>query len=162
MAILLLTFLSVWLSDQPERLKILVPVPAQSVEVKASSEYHEGDARRAIDGDGLEHHYHQSQNLGRGMWLTKISESEIQAHPNAHKGVVWLMTEFGDVRKIESLSVWNYNQDNHTDRGLRKVYLQYSADGTNWKTLMNGGEDFFTIPEAQGRKKEPASLEKMK
>ena len=92
------------------------------------------------------------------MWMSQISEKPVQARPATKEGVVWLLTEFDQVRKIDHLSIWNYDQDNHTNRGLKKVFLQYSSDGENWNTLKDGENDFFILPKAGGKKWEPESF----
>jgi hypothetical protein len=46
--------------------------------------------------------------------------------------------------------VWNMNQANNTSRGLKKVYIEYTADGQNWSRLMDGANDYFILDRASG------------
>lgn len=139
--------------------KIYEPVPSGAVKISASSVFHSSKASLAVDGSGMSHHFHQSDHLGKNMWLSEISEQTMRARSGTKDGVVWLIAEFDRVRKIENLEIWNYNQDNHTNRGLKKVYFQYSSNGTDWKTLKDGNNDFFILPKAKGRKLEPSNFE---
>lgn len=134
------------------------PVPSASIKVKASSEYPGFKAEETINGSGIKNHFHSSHNLGKTMWISAISQSPIKAKEQLHEGVVWLMYEFNQVRRLDLIEIWNHNQDNHTNRGLQKVYFQYSEDGKKWYTLKNGQHEFFIIPKSAGRREEPASL----
>lgn len=133
-------------------------VPSATIKATASSEFPTSKTEFVVDGSGMENHLHQSNNLGHMMWMSQVSEKPVQARPATKEGVVWLLTEFEQVRKIDHLSIWNYDQDNHTNRGLQKVYLQYSSDGENWYTLKDGENDFFILPKAGGKKWEPESF----
>jgi hypothetical protein len=138
--------------------ELFSPVPSVNIQVKASSEYPGFKAEETINGSGIKNHFHSSHNLGKTMWISAISESPVKAKEQLHEGVVWLMYEFNQVRRLDLIEIWNHNQDNHTNRGLQKVYLQYSEDGEKWFTLRNGEKEFFIIPKSSGRKEEPASF----
>jgi hypothetical protein len=156
--LLLLPFFWAFRSNCSEICKVQDPVPSTSIKICASSEFRGSEAIFAINGSGMTRHFHQSDNLGKNMWLSGISEKSVQARPGTKNGIVWLLVEFDKTRKIESFEIWNYNQDNHTNRGLRKVYFQYSNNGTDWQSLKNGKDDFFILPKARGRKLEPSNF----
>ncbi len=156
---LLAACLLVMKSSFAGKCRILDPVPSAAIKISASSEFRGSEAVFAVNGSGMDRHFHQSDNLGKNMWLSDISDKTVHARHGTKDGVVWLLTEFDKVRKIESLSIWNYNQDNHTNRGLQKVYFQYSSNGTDWQILKDGKNDFFILPKAGGRKQEPANFE---
>ncbi|HET7179018.1 MAG TPA: glycoside hydrolase family 38 C-terminal domain-containing protein, partial [Chryseosolibacter sp.] len=90
--------------------------------------------------------------------ISRVSETSVQARPQTHEGVVWLLYTLDRERKPAFLEIWNHNQLDHTRRGLRKVYLEYSRDGHNWKTLKDGEHDYFIIPQSKGAKEEPADF----
>lgn len=146
-------------SNFSETYKVQSTVPSSAIKISASSEFRGSEAIFAVNGSGMNRHFHQSDHLGKNMWLSEVSEKTVQARPGTKKGAVWLLAEFDKVRKIESLDIWNYNQDNFLNRGLKKVYFQYSNNGTEWQTLRNGLSDFFILPRAQGRKLEPSNFE---
>ncbi len=133
-------------------------VPFGEILTKASSEFPGFEAVETINGSGLKNHEHQSQNLGRSMWLSAISTNETRAAAGTHKGIAWIMFSFKNTKNIDLIEIWNHNQDNHLNRGLQKVYIQYSSDGKNWKYLKQGDTDYTIIPRSSGSKKMPPSL----
>lgn len=134
------------------------PVSAEHVKATASSSFGEFDVSATINGDGMKNHRHQSHNLGRGMWISKISTSPVRAHPNTKEGIVWLMYTFDKPERVDLLEIWNHNQHNHLNRGLQKVYLQYSMDGEHWTTLRQNGNDFFILPKSGGERYAPPTF----
>lgn len=142
-----------------ESMEIYTPIEMPSVQVMASSEFPGFPAVETINGSGIKNRYHQSQNLGRTMWISLPSQSETRAHKKTKTGVVWLLYSFDQVRKIDFLEIWNHNQNDHTNRGLQKVYFQYSLDGEEWHILKNGDKDYFIIPKSTGCKEEPADFQ---
>lgn len=146
------------LSANIKHTEIYVPIKKELIEVKASSEFKGFPAIETINGSGLVNRYHHSHNLGHMMWISVPSTQAVSATKDTHKGVVWLMYTFDKPQSVDLLEIWNHNQSDHTNRGLQKVYLQYSEDGENWKTLKNGSKDYFIIPESKGKKLEPADF----
>ena len=70
------------------------------------------------------------------------------------------MCDFGKSRKcpeVDLIQIWNYNQNEHTRRGLNKVYIEYSEDGNKWQLLKNGDLEYYLIPESVGRN--PGSMD---
>ncbi len=141
-----------------QQIEIYTSVPSAAITVESSSEFLGFADEETVNGSGMKGHGHLSHNLGKNMWISKVSESSIQARPQTHMGVVWLLYAFDKARKPDFIEIWNHNQHDHTNRGLRKVYLQYSLDGKNWQTLKNGRNDYFIIPESKGKKEEPADF----
>lgn len=142
-----------------QKVDIYTRIPPVRITASASSQMEGSPASAAVDGSGLEGNTHASHNLGRGMWVSRISTGTVRAAKGTREGAVWFMAGFDDVeRGIDNIRIWNHNQNQHTARGLRKVYIEYSVDGVNWRTFCNGGDDYFITPEALGRKREPASL----
>lgn len=123
--------------------EVYVPIPPERVTASASSEHRDFPAVRAVDGSGLSGNFHRSDHRGNDMWITEISRGK----------PVWLVTEFDRSEKIDLVEIWNLNQNQHTERGLRDVRIEYSLDGRKWRTLSE-----VTVPQAGSRKREPVSL----
>ncbi len=141
-----------------QQIDIYTPVPADAITVESSSEFPGFPDEETINGSGMKGHGHIAHNLGKTMWISQVSETSIQARPQTREGVVWLLYTFDKERKPDFVEIWNHNQHDHTNRGLRKVYLQYSRDGKTWYTLKDGDRDYFVIPESTGKKEEPADF----
>jgi alpha-mannosidase len=141
-----------------QQLEVYTPVPAGAIKVESSSEFPGFADEETVNGSGMKGHGHVSHNLGKTMWISKVSETSVQARPQTHEGVVWLLYTFDTARKPAFVEIWNHNQHDHTRRGLRKVYFQYSSDGENWQLLKDGNRDYFMIPESMGKKEEPADF----
>jgi hypothetical protein len=60
----------------------------------------------------------------------------------------WIQYDLGKVCKLQEMWVWNYNIDYEflLGMGVKNTTIQYSTDGTNWKTL--GNFDFAQGPSA--------------
>ena len=142
-----------------DKIPLYVSVDATAIQVEASSEYAEFKAEETINGSGFNNRRHQSHPLGRTMWISQPSETVTKASAQTKRGVAWLKYTFSSIQKIDYIEIWNHNQNDHTNRGLQKVYLQYSADGKSWKTLMNEDKDYFIISESAGRKEEPPGFQ---
>lgn len=139
-----------------QRVSVYKQLDASLIKVSASSELNQGSMQSAVNGDGMKGNYHTAHNLGHGMWLSKISKEHICYHESTYEGVVWFLCDFGEEKcpDIDLIQIWNYNQSEHTRRGLNKVYIEYSEDGVQWKLLMNGELDYHVIPESTGRNPE--------
>lgn len=151
----------IWLSltkVQAQKTTVYEPIPSQAITASASSSFPGFDVSASVNGNGLKGHRHQSHNLGKSMWISEVSTALVQAHPNTKQGVVWLMYTFDKPRKVDLLEIWNHNQHNHLNRGLQKVYLQYSLDGEDWETLRQDGNDFFIIPKSKGEHQAPPTF----
>lgn len=113
---------------------------ASNVSVTASSEFYPPytAATLTIDGSGLTGDLHDNHAQGHTMWLSK-SEGGGGAsnNPGGISGKAWLLYQFAQPMELSSAWIWNHNQLNLTDRGLRQISIHYSADGSKWTLLMN-------------------------
>lgn len=79
-----------------------------------------------------------------GMWHTDANPGE-----NA-----WIEFDLGSVQTVGEMWIWNINQQNNTDRGLKNVKIEYrSADTDEWQALdgEGDGEYDFTFARASGK-----------
>ena len=134
-----------------------LPDPVTAI---ASSTFGSSSAARAVNGEGMQGDLHAAHNLGNGMWLSTISTEKVRYNDSTREGVVWFLCEVGKpggpVPVIDQIRIWNYNQSDHTRRGLRKVYIEYSADGQSWHLLPDGKNDYHIFPKSAGSNPEPA------
>lgn len=132
------------------------------VSASASSTFGSSSAAAAVNGEGMQGDLHAAHNLGLGMWLSTVSTDPVRYNASTHEGTVWFLCELGEpgdpAPAIDQIRIWNYNQNDHTRRGLRKVYIEYSADGHTWHLLRDGKNDYHIIPRATGRNPEPADF----
>lgn len=152
------SLLLVVFSANAQEITVYEALSPERVKATASGELREFPAQNAVNGSGMTGDYHQADNLGRKMWISEGAKTETSANPYVKKGSVWMMCEFDAVEKIDLIEIWNHNQNLHTRRGLQKIYIEYSVDGKEWSLLKDGKKDHFIVPQAVGRKREPASL----
>lgn len=128
------------------------------VEAYASSSIASSPASNVVDGSGMINEMHVSNNLGNGMWVSGISTTPVSYAKGTHKGSVWFLCVLGGGEPVDfdQIRIWNHNQNEHTRRGLNKVYIEYSNDGEHWSLLKNGNVEYHRIPESKGRNPEPA------
>jgi alpha-mannosidase len=137
---------------EAQQIDVYTTVPSSEIKVESSSEFPGFPDEETVNGSGMTGHSHISHNLGKTMWISNISETATQARPQTRKGVVWVVYTFRKKIKPDFIEIWNHNQHDHTNRGLKKVYLEYSNDGINWATIQNGDLDYFFIHESKGRR----------
>ncbi|MDR1371063.1 MAG: glycosyl hydrolase-related protein [Dysgonamonadaceae bacterium] len=155
-ALCVLCYTSVVFSQKAE---VYTQIPSQNIQISASSSYQKFPAIAVIDGSGMTGDNHVSHNSGNSMWISEISTQKMRANEHTPEGVVWLMLELNDkARPVDFIRIWNHNQNQHTKRGLRKVYLTYSEDGKMWKTIDNGEKKYHILNESKGRALEPADF----
>jgi hypothetical protein len=69
-------------------------------------------------------------------WYDGWVSCEASDNPNAIRGQShWLMYDFGYVYKMGQMHVWNTNDVEYLDWGLRTVVIDYSLDGVTWTEL---------------------------
>ncbi|MDL2322455.1 discoidin domain-containing protein [Bacteroidales bacterium OttesenSCG-928-A17] len=141
-----------------QNVKVYTPIPSDQVAISASSSHKDFPATAVVDGSGMKGRMHVSHNLGKDMWISDVSTSKVRANAYTREGVVWLLVELKTPTRIDFLQIWNHNQNQHTRRGLKKVYLEYSSDGKTWKTLKNGRLDYHIIDQSRGKALEPADF----
>ncbi len=76
-----------------------------------------------------------------GMW-----------HTNANPGSkAWIDFDLGSVQPVEEMWIWNMNQNNNLDRGLKNVKIEYrSSEDDDWTALDGDGEGEYDFTLAQG------------
>mgnify|MGYP005976473883 FL=1 len=145
-----------------QRVEVYRQLPSDQITASASSTLRGSSAAAAVDGAGMRGDLHEANNLGHGMWVSQASVGTVRYSPSTREGVVWFLCQVGDKnsppRQVDQIRVWNHNQNEHTRRGLNKVYIEYSADGQTWQLLPDGRLDYHVIPESVGRNPEPADL----
>lgn len=154
-----LIVLALWLiavTARAQQVSVYKPIAPDAITVSASSEFNPGSVRSVIDGSGMQGRRHDAHHLGKGMWVSQVSKGRIRYHAATREGVAWLLCELGGkaATQVDMIQLWNYNQREHTRRGLNKVYIEYSEDGKNWQLLRNGRRDYHLIPESAGRNPE--------
>ncbi len=119
----------------------------------ASSEYESNNgAQNTVNGSGLDWKTLLHDNHGNAwtMWHADGNTNLSSAHPNTMIGYEWIRFNFDKSYPLGTMWVWNQNQSNLTSRGLKKVYIEYTADGQNWSRLMDGANDYFIFDQASG------------
>lgn len=80
-------------------------------------------------------------------WTAKWTSCEVSASPNAARGQHhWLMYDLGKTYGLATLHLWNANEANLLNRGIKRAWLDYSADGQTWQEW---GE--IQVPQANGK-----------
>jgi len=75
-------------------------------------------------------------------WLS----CEPQANPNNIRGIShWLHLNFGSIRTLHDLHIWNLNHPDMLESGMKTVIIDVSNNGTNWTTI-----DTFTFGRGTG------------
>lgn len=128
--------------------RILRELASQHIKVSASSAFETFAAANLLDDKSFKQGRLIKNSQGRDMWLSGISEQLTRANEQTPEGKGWIQFEFDRTYAIEQLGIWNYNQNDHTRRGLRDVYVHYSKDGQYWQLLRNGKKDRFRFPES--------------
>lgn len=101
-----------------------------------------------VDGSGLTDRSAHGTSWQKTMWLSPKAVSN--RNPGTEPGWTWIKYDFGQVYKLKSMAVWNYNQEGSSvHRGLRNVTIEYSTTGghaaSNWTKL--GEYEFAMAPE---------------
>lgn len=123
------------------------PIPTDMITASASSEFYPPltAASLTIDGSGMTGDLHDNHPQGHTMWLSASGGGgNISNNPAGIPGSAWLLYQFQKPYHLETMWVWNHNQLNLTDRGLRQVSLHYSMDGKTW--LLLGQREFTRAP----------------
>ncbi len=142
-----------------QKAEVYTPISSQNIRVSASSSLAGSPISAIIDGSGMIGETHASHNLGKGMWVSQISTQSIHANEHNPDGVVWIMLELDNsTPTVDFIQIWNHNQSQHTRRGLKKVYINYSSDGKVWQTLKNGEKEYHFINQSKGSALEPADF----
>jgi hypothetical protein len=87
---------------------------------------------------------------GPVTWLSSWRGVIDSAFPGTAQGREWLVLQFNQLYALDSMKVWNYNFYSRPDRGIKEVYIDFSANGTTWTRLMDGANDYWTFAQAPG------------
>lgn len=66
-------------------------------------------------------------------WFHGWESCEMSENPNSSRGVShWIMYDLGHVYKLEDVHLWNVNDPEHLEDGIKNVVFDYSLDGNDW------------------------------
>lgn len=139
-----------------DKVDILSPISSSRILASASSHIKSSPPINVVNGSGMLGDFHVSNNLGEGMWVSDISETIERYNENTRKGSVWFLCEIDSIESVDVIKIWNHNQNEHTRRGLKKVYIESSIDGINWELIPCENHDYHIIPQSQGKNHEQA------
>jgi hypothetical protein len=71
-----------------QQIDMYTPVPAGAIRVESSSAFSGFADEETINGSGMKGHGHMAHNLGKTMWISKVSETPVRARPQTREGVV--------------------------------------------------------------------------
>ena len=140
-----------------QKTDVYTQIPSEHIRISASSVQRGFSATSIIDGSGMKGESHESNYAGTNMWVSEISTQKTRANQHTPEGVVWLMLELDPEPRVDLIQLWNYNQHEFTNRGLKKVYLTYSSDGKTWKTIDDGKNDYHILNKSKCSVLEPAN-----
>ena len=154
--LLLLLILAVPEASFAYDVKVYRQITSDMITARASSSMESSPAVNAVNGNGMKEGGHISDNVGQGMWVSELADKPVRYSEVTREGSVWFLCELAEPMKVDRVCIWNHNQNEHTRRGLKKVYVEYSADGVKWNLLKDGDTEFHIFPESVGRNPEPA------
>jgi hypothetical protein len=104
----------------------------------------------AVNGAGLDSAglLHRNQYSADTWQVDTQGEGAITHHRGGPEGLSWIQVDFGKPYQLDKMWVWNLGKSDSTGDGLRKVDIQYSADGyvwytlENWANLLTGEQEF--------------------
>lgn len=81
-----------------------------------------------------------------GIWQNSWQSCQTAPNPNTDRpSGHWILYDFGKVKPVSKVHVWNINEVGQLNNGFRNVSVDYSVDGKNWTTLGN-----YEFPQASG------------
>ncbi|MCF6295535.1 MAG: T9SS type A sorting domain-containing protein [Flavobacteriaceae bacterium] len=79
-------------------------------------------------------------------WFDGWVSCETSINPNSVYGEThWIMYDFGYIYALTTSKLWNANEPNNLDYGIKDYTIDYSLDGNTWSYLGN-----FTLNQANG------------
>ncbi|MCP4453736.1 MAG: hypothetical protein GY809_19930 [Planctomycetes bacterium] len=108
-----------------------IPIPGSTLSVTASSSSNEmSTPEKTIDGSGLDPNGLHDM-AAETMWFT----AAVDLDP-------WIQFEFDDVKKLDSMIVWNSNgaAESAIGWGVKAVEIAYSVDGESWDVLADANQ----------------------
>lgn len=117
---------------------------AGSVIVTVSSQ-HSG-ARAGVNagnGSGLSEDGLRHDADVNNMWMSSIlAESVSNPRGGTVTGSHWIEFDFGDVKSVDEMWIWNYNEPPWRIQGMKDITIQYSTTGSgnpaDWTTVYDG------------------------
>lgn len=83
--------------------------------------------------------------LTEDAWLS----CQTSPNPNTLRGTGhWISYDFGAVRALGNVDIWNYNNPDSLNNGIRLATIDYSVDGVAWTTL---GDTTFPIADGSSQ-----------
>ena len=74
--------------------------------------------------------------LNPSIWSQSWVSCQMAPNPNASRpSSHWIQYDFGTIRHLSSMHVWNHNQSTSLRQGVKNVIIDYSADGSIWQQL---------------------------
>lgn len=116
------------------------PLPREWIRPTASSE---ADPVRTpivqvIDGSGISDNGHDNDSQGWTMWVSSEGGGGSAANnPAGVEGPAWVLFEFSQTFDLSSARIWNHNQQDLTDRGLRRISVHAGDGSSGWSLLGN-------------------------
>jgi hypothetical protein len=119
-----------WIKDRNRTLPVLGdPIAATAVQASSSEtgspavNLINGRGLRDVNFDGLNEH---SSNPAH-MWRSVKGDA---------KG--WVVFDLGKPHTLSAISVWNYNETWHTERGVRKMDIAVWTQAAGWRKIREG------------------------
>jgi hypothetical protein len=124
-------------------------IPARAVAVTASSVYSDMQAaHHLVDGSGMLGALHDNAEAAQTMWHTPERPSASQPVPGFPASPAWVRFDFAQPQRVETILIWNHNQEKLTDRGFHKTRIYGTSDGTTWSPLTSS--QTIELPRAGG------------
>ena len=124
-------------------------IPPQNIQVSASSTGSPAqDVRHLVDGQGMTGPYHDNKPGAETMWHSLGAHDLTHPAPTLALSPAWVRFDFSQPRRFATIQIWNHNQANLTNRGMRKVRIYGSQDGSTWSSVTYA--DVTVLPEAPG------------
>jgi len=124
-------------------------IPANLIKVTASSQFGDGQtARHLCEEKGLRNGRHDNDGSAQTMWHTAQNPPSTSPGENLPASPAWVRFDFARPQAFDSISIWNHNQANLTDRGFRLTRILGTADGTTWFALTS--PEVIELPRASG------------
>lgn len=116
--------------------KLAGVLPAKYIKVTASSVDRQAQpATRLIDGAGMSGSFHDNDRLANTMWFTTDHPSAKPPVPGLPASPAWVRFDFEQAQQVDNILIWNLNQNNLTERGIRKYKIYATTDGGSWHSL---------------------------
>jgi len=114
--------------------------------------YNYNSPNYSCDGSGFDATGLLHSAMTNDHWVSE-SWGNNDDNPTGRNGAKWIKYTLEYPYELDQMWVWNHNElgsVDFTDRGLKKVYIDYSVDDVNWTTLMDDSNDYFIFAQAPG------------